>query len=247
MLDHPAHPSRRPALPRLVIAALAAAYLPASLADTAASALSLGSSTVTATQSGGGLPTSSVISSVDLLGGDILEQQPVLYSWELFRRAPGVMLTEFGGISFHPAAGDNWMGYATVGSEEEYLHILRALFGAIYESTELAGFCYTQLTDTQQEKNGLYDENRRPKLPVAALRVASGKQAGATVGLERPLTGIGERARDYAAILQRGVPLHERGADRAGTEQGQLAMGRQRQVQHRAHASTCLRRCTSRC
>ena len=96
MLDHPAHPSRRPALPRLVIAALAAAYLPASLADTAASALSLGSSTVTATQSGGGLPTSSVISSVDLLGGDILEQQPVLYSWELFRRAPGVMLTEFG-------------------------------------------------------------------------------------------------------------------------------------------------------
>ena len=96
MLDHPAHLSRRPALPRLVIAALAAAYLPASLADTAASALSLGSSTVTATQSGGGLPTSSVISSVDLLGGDILEQQPVLYSWELFRRAPGVMLTEFG-------------------------------------------------------------------------------------------------------------------------------------------------------
>lgn len=96
MLDHPALPSRRSALPRLVIAALAAAYLPASLADTAASALSLGSSTVTATQSGGGLPTSSVISSVDLLGGDILEQQPVLYSWELFRRAPGVMLTEFG-------------------------------------------------------------------------------------------------------------------------------------------------------
>jgi pSer/pThr/pTyr-binding forkhead associated (FHA) protein len=40
-------------------------------------------------------------------------------------------------------------------------------------------------------------------LPVAALRVVSGKQAGATLGLERPLTGIGERARDYAAILRR--------------------------------------------
>jgi hypothetical protein len=40
-------------------------------------------------------------------------------------------------------------------------------------------------------------------LPVAALRVVSGKQAGATVGLERPLTGVGERARDYAAILRR--------------------------------------------
>ncbi|CAM5251496.1 hypothetical protein SSTU70S_02706 [Stutzerimonas stutzeri] len=59
------------------------------------SALSLGTTTVTA-DSSGPLQTSSVISSVDLLGGDILEQQPVLYSWELFRRAPGVMLTEFG-------------------------------------------------------------------------------------------------------------------------------------------------------
>lgn len=81
-----------------------------------------------------------------------------------------VMLTEFGGISYHPAAGENWMGYATVGSDEEYLGILRDLFAAIYASPALAGFCYTQITDTQQEKNGLYDENRRPKLPVAALR-----------------------------------------------------------------------------
>jgi beta-galactosidase/beta-glucuronidase len=81
-----------------------------------------------------------------------------------------VMLTEFGGISYHPSAGDNWMGYATVGSDEEYLGILRDLFAAIYASPDLAGFCYTQITDTQQEKNGLYDENRRPKLPVTALR-----------------------------------------------------------------------------
>lgn len=81
-----------------------------------------------------------------------------------------VMLTEFGGISFHPAAGQKWMGYATVGSEEEYLAILRDLFAAIYTSPELSGFCYTQITDTQQEKNGLYDEHRNPKLPVAALR-----------------------------------------------------------------------------
>jgi predicted component of type VI protein secretion system len=40
-------------------------------------------------------------------------------------------------------------------------------------------------------------------LPVAALRAVSGKQAGATVGLERPLTGLGERGRDYGAILRR--------------------------------------------
>ena len=48
--------------------------------------------------------------------------------------------------------------------------MLGALFDGIYESTELAGFCYTQITDTLQETNGLYDENRKPKLPVERLR-----------------------------------------------------------------------------
>jgi iron complex outermembrane receptor protein len=85
----------RPSLPQLLFAASLIVHVPATLADTAASALSLGTTTVTAGSSGS-LQTSSVISSVDLLGSDILEQQPVLYSWELFRRAPGVMLTEFG-------------------------------------------------------------------------------------------------------------------------------------------------------
>lgn len=88
---------RRARLPlsRLLLAASVCVPASSAFADMAAAALSLGATTVTAGTSGT-LPTSSVISSVDLLGSDILEQQPVLYSWELFRRAPGVMLTEFG-------------------------------------------------------------------------------------------------------------------------------------------------------
>jgi beta-galactosidase/beta-glucuronidase len=85
-------------------------------------------------------------------------------------RGQPVMLTEFGGISYQPAAGENWMGYATVQTPEEYLGILKEVFDAIYASPDLAGFCYTQITDTQQEKNGLFDENRQPKLPVDKLR-----------------------------------------------------------------------------
>ncbi|HEX5995055.1 MAG TPA: hypothetical protein VFY84_07935, partial [Jiangellales bacterium] len=30
-------------------------------------------------------------------------------------------------------------------------------------------FCYTQLTDTLQERNGLLDENRKPKLPIEVI------------------------------------------------------------------------------
>ena len=31
---------------------------------------------------------------------------------------------------------------------------------------DIVGYCYTQLTDTMQEVNGLLTEDRKPKLPV---------------------------------------------------------------------------------
>jgi len=40
-------------------------------------------------------------------------------------------------------------------------------------------------------------------LPTGALRGLAGRQAGATIGLEQPLTGLGERGKDYAAIFRR--------------------------------------------
>ncbi|RMN08165.1 putative TonB-dependent receptor [Pseudomonas syringae pv. coriandricola] len=75
------------------------------------SMLTLGTVNVQGATSGP-LSTSSVLSSVDILGGDILKKMPVNYSWELFRRAPGVMLAEFnqgttsGKISFRGFNGE---------------------------------------------------------------------------------------------------------------------------------------------
>lgn len=86
------------------------------------------------------------------------------------QRNQPVMITEFGGLSIHPEKGKAWFGYATAESDDEYLAMMKSLFDAIYESPDLAGFCYTQLTDTQQETNGLYDENRRLKLDGNKLR-----------------------------------------------------------------------------
>jgi hypothetical protein len=40
----------------------------------------------------------------------------------------------------------------------------------VQASPVLAGFCYTQLTDTLQEANGLLTADRKPKLPVERLR-----------------------------------------------------------------------------
>ena len=44
--------------------------------------------------------------------------------------------------------------------------------GAINRSSGLAGFCYTQLCDTFQEKNGLLREDRSPKADFDLLAAA---------------------------------------------------------------------------
>ncbi|WP_295118141.1 glycoside hydrolase family 2 protein [uncultured Leifsonia sp.] len=81
-----------------------------------------------------------------------------------------VVLSEFGGVGF-TRGPQGWNGYGTVNDEAAFLSRLRELVGAA-SAGALAGFCYTQLTDTLQERNGLLDEHRRPKADADALRGA---------------------------------------------------------------------------
>ncbi len=85
------------------------------------------------------------------------------------REAP-VMITEYGGISYAPRQGERWFGYGTVSSEDEYIAKVRELTEAIRACAGVSGYCYTQLTDTEQETNGLLSEDRQPKLPIETLR-----------------------------------------------------------------------------
>ncbi len=85
-------------------------------------------------------------------------------------RGQPVMLTEFGGVQFseQDAGVDAW-GYSRVRTAPQFQEHLAALIEAVKSSGFLAGFCYTQLTDTMQEANGLCDENRIPKLPAEEI------------------------------------------------------------------------------
>jgi len=81
-----------------------------------------------------------------------------------------VMLTEFGGVRF---GGEGW-GYSSSDTVEGFRARVGEIFAAVHGSPGLSGFCYTQLTDTAQEVNGLCDENRVPKLPVEVIRAMVG-------------------------------------------------------------------------
>ena len=41
---------------------------------------------------------------------------------------------------------------------------------ALYASSGLWGFCYTQLTDVEQEINGLLTYDRKPKCDLSAIK-----------------------------------------------------------------------------
>ncbi len=83
-----------------------------------------------------------------------------------------VMLTEFGGVAFAPDEARGW-GYQRSADSGEFLASYQALLGAVHECEGLSGLCYTQLTDTFQEKNGLLYEDRTPKADLAALAQAT--------------------------------------------------------------------------
>ena len=100
-----------------------------------------------------------------LVDGQTFEQQPVVVS-------------EFGGLSIKPAEGENWFGYGTTNDAQELLMLYGALVGALLDSTGIAGFCYTQLTDTEQETNGLLTADRKPKLDISAIRAITSCPAG---------------------------------------------------------------------
>ncbi|MFI6674506.1 glycoside hydrolase family 2 protein [Kribbella sp. NPDC050470] len=96
------------------------------------------------------------------------------------RRGQPLMLTEIGGLSLRPPEGEEWHGYAAVDSVAEFTKTFQDMVDAMLDSPEIAGFCWTQLTDTDQETNGLLTAGREPKLPVEVVRSILGRPARST-------------------------------------------------------------------
>lgn len=83
-------------------------------------------------------------------------------------RGQPIMITEYGGIAFR---SDKGWGYGRqVSTEEEFLSRFEGLTMAIKSVDSIVGYCYTQLTDVQQEINGILNEDRTPKFPLEKIK-----------------------------------------------------------------------------
>lgn len=84
------------------------------------------------------------------------------------------LVDEFGGLAWVPPErrhADNTWGYgAAIKTEDEFFGILRAEVEDLMKCRRVVGFCYTQLTDVEQEQNGVYFYDRTPKFDVSKFR-----------------------------------------------------------------------------
>jgi hypothetical protein len=98
-----------------------------------------------------------------------LSGKPLFARGSRYRGQP-VILSEVGGfLTIPPGLAEEerdmlYQFYGSVSTPEELLAKYRDLLKGIASLTFLAGFCYTQLTDIEQELNGLLTYDRQPKL-----------------------------------------------------------------------------------
>ena len=93
--------------------------------------------------------------------------RPIYVPGYAYRGEP-ILVTEFGGIAF--AGDEEGWGYSTVADADEFLERYEALIAALLSSSPVQGFCYTQLTDVEQEVNGLLTYDRKPKVDPSRIR-----------------------------------------------------------------------------
>ncbi len=84
-------------------------------------------------------------------------------------------VSEYGGIRWSNKGG--W-GYGNAPqTEEEFLTRLKGLTDVLLDNPRMFALCYTQLTDVEQEQNGLYTYDRKEKFPAEIIHPIFSRKA----------------------------------------------------------------------
>ena len=89
-----------------------------------------------------------------------------------------IFVSEYGGIKWVLDEEQNAWGYGiSVNNEEEYFERLKGLTDALLENKHIFAYCYTQLTDVEQEQNGVMTYDRRFKFSPERYAEIFGKKS----------------------------------------------------------------------
>ncbi len=99
-------------------------------------------------------------------GGEVYVTYPDRQKYE----GQPYFVSEYGGIRWNPETDEGW-GYGNAPkTEEEFIGRYRGLTSTLLENPNIFAFCYTQLTDVEQEVNGLYTYDRKPKFDPEIIK-----------------------------------------------------------------------------
>jgi hypothetical protein len=86
-------------------------------------------------------------------------------------------VSEYGGIWWNPGDEKGWGYGSRPKSEEEFLSRYKGLTEALLKHPRVCAFCYTQLYDIEQEVNGLYTYDRKPKFDPEIIKAINSQKA----------------------------------------------------------------------
>ena len=111
-------------------------------------------------------------------GKPVFRNQPDKHFLAEYEGQPYI-LDEFGGLPWIPQEerATSWGYGSNIDTLEDFYAILEREIDAINACPNIAGYCYTQITDVEQEKNGIYRYDRTPKFDTDRLRTIFTKKA----------------------------------------------------------------------
>jgi beta-galactosidase/beta-glucuronidase len=106
---------------------------------------------------------------------DYLKAPETLFEKSEYDGKSPLNISEYGGVSYQPDA-KGW-GYLSTENETEFIQGYVERTKLLLECPLFSGFCYTQLYDVEQEQNGLYTYDRKPKFPCEKIYPIFSKKA----------------------------------------------------------------------
>ena len=97
---------------------------------------------------------------------------------QVYKTELPVFVSEYGGIKWVMGEDATAWGYGkSVTTEDEFLERLKGLTDALLDNERICAYCYTQLTDVEQEQNGIMTYDRKLKFPAEKLHEIFAKKA----------------------------------------------------------------------
>ncbi|MBO4407177.1 MAG: beta-galactosidase [Clostridia bacterium] len=113
-------------------------------------------------------PVSFRASYARVLSDGVIDGHYFLKDKQQYEAGQPLFMSEYGGTRWAP--GEEGWGYGDAPkTPEEVVARIKGLTDALLENPAMLGYCYTQLTDVEQEKNGLYTYDRKAKFDPAVI------------------------------------------------------------------------------